>query len=356
MDSHYTPPAVADQLVAAVADLSPKLVADIAAGNGDLLFAAERKWPTAEFTATDIDRSSVRRLLRLRPSWQVGCCDLRNKRSRSSCATLERIRQSACLLLLNPPFSCRGGTRFLVNTNPNPIYASTAMSFLLQAMEYIADTGHIVSVLPLGCLYNQKDAPAWDILHSRFSIQTLRRCPIGTFPNSATHTVLVRLSPKPTSQSTSPFMARVLSPPPVKADLRVQMLRGCCPIHGLRSTKGAGPVLVHYTDLKNGTVELNGRRGHGNYRCVEGSAIIIPRVGNITRRKIAVLEARQPVMLSDCVIALVPENPDQVSRLKERLLARFTSLREQYVGTGAPFITTERLESFANSIGVEIAR
>ena len=356
MDSHYTPSAVANQLVEAANDLTPELIADLAAGNGDLLLAAERKWPAAKFLATDIDRNAIRRLLRLRPSWQLGCCDLRNKRSRRSCSALKDMLQSACLLLLNPPFSCRGGTRLLVDTSPNPIYASTAMSFLLQAIEYVADTGHVASVLPLGCLYNQKDAPAWDSLRTRFNVQTLGTYPMGTFPNSAANTVLVRLSPRQTSQPPSLPMQRSADPPPIKTNLRIHLVRGCCPIHRLRPTETSSPVLVHYTDIKNGTVELNGRRGYGNYRRIEGPAILIPRVGAITTHKIALLESPSPVMLSDCVIALIPQDPNHVPLLKERLLANFTSLQEQYIGTGAPFITTHRLESFMKSIGVEIAK
>ena len=356
MDSHYTPSAIANQLVEAANDLAPKLIADLAAGNGDLLLAAERKWPAAEILATDIDRNAVRRLRRLRPSWKVGRCDLRNEQSRRSCSALKNMLQSACLLLLNPPFSCRGGTRFLVNASPNPIHASTAMSFLLQATEYIAETGHIASVLPLGCLYNQKDIAAWDSLRTRFSIQTLGTHPMGSFPDSSANTVLVRLSPKQTSQALALPLQQSPHPTPIKTGIRVQLLRGCCPIHRLRPREPSSHVLVHYTDIKNGTVELNGRRGSGNYRRVESPAILIPRVGNITRQKIALLETPTPVMLSDCVIALIPQDPKHVFRLKERLLSGFTSLQEQYVGTGAPFITTDRLESFIKSIGVEIVK
>ncbi len=166
-DVHYTPPAVAQALVHAARDLQPKLIADLAAGNGDLLLQAERLWPAATYVATDIDHRATRRLARLRSSWTVGRCDLRNPRSRSSSRILARIQRAASLLLLNPPFSCRGGTRFLVQTPNGPLYASTAMSFLLLATAYLAPNGNIVSVLPLGCLHNSKDAAARHYLQSQ---------------------------------------------------------------------------------------------------------------------------------------------------------------------------------------------
>ena len=62
LDTHYTPSAVAKALVRAMRDLRPALVADLAAGNGDLLLEAERVWPNATFVATDIDRRAVRPL------------------------------------------------------------------------------------------------------------------------------------------------------------------------------------------------------------------------------------------------------------------------------------------------------
>ena len=129
-------------------DLRPALIADLAAGNGDLLIEAERVWPKATFVATDIDRRAIRRLARLRPSWTVGRCDLRNARSRGSCQALNQLLQSACLMALNPPFSCPGGTRFRVQTPDGPLHASTAMSFLLLAASYVGAGGHMISVLP----------------------------------------------------------------------------------------------------------------------------------------------------------------------------------------------------------------
>ena len=349
MDTHYTPSAIATSLVEAANDLRPKIIADLAAGNGDLLLAAERAWPTATFIATDIDRRAIRHLARLRPYWTVGRCDLRSQRSRRSSKALKNTN-SVCLMLLNPPFSCRGGTRFFVHTPTGPLHVSTAMSFLLLAAEYVADDGHIVSILPLGSLHSQKDAQAWEFLKSKYSIQTLRSCDTGIFPGSAASTALIRFSPHLGSTMTN------FSPPiriPHSPRLPVHVIRGSCPVHRLQKEK-ASPVLVHYTDIRNGTVELNGRRGFGGHRCVKGPAILIPRVGRITADKIALLENEISVMLSDCVIALKPRYPRHVEPLRDKLISNFAQFRNHYVGTGAPFITLRRLKSLLASLGVEI--
>ena len=353
MDTHYTPSAVAASLVAASHDLRPKLIADLAAGNGELLLPAERAWPTAKFVATDIDHGAIRRLARLRPSWTVGRCDLRSPRSRGSCHALKKILNSATLLLLNPPFTCRGGTRFLVPTPTGPLSASTAMSFILIATNYLAHAGHIVCVLPLGCLHSEKDAQAWNCLKSRFTVDVLANCPTGTFPQTAANTVLVHLSPSPSQEATIPPPSRTtLNTTP---RLHVRLVRGCCPMHRLRheTTK---PPLVHYTDIRNGTVELNGRHGFGEFRCVDGPAVLIPRVGQITTAKVAILDTQLSVMLSDCVIALKPLRPENVEPLRHRLVTNFACLQSQYVGTGAPFITLDRLHQLLGTIGVQVEK
>ena len=315
------------------------------------MLEAERVWPGATFVATDIDTSTMRRLARLRPSWIVGRCDLRSPRSRASCRALKALPNATCLMLLNPPFSCRGGTRFLTETADGSIYASTAMSFLLLASRYVAEQGHIISILPLGCVNNQKDEGAWNYLRSKYDVQILGHRRRGAFPSSAASTVTVRLSPDVPRPPTIPPDPRMAIPQP---KIRAVVIRGSCQVPRLRQDRRK-PVLVHYTDIRNAVVQLNGRHGSGEHRCVDGPAILIPRVGRITCGKVALLEAKRRVMLSDCVIALKPESLDGAHLLRERLLENFAQLSAQYVGTGAPFVTLARLTTVLSGIGVEVA-
>ena len=114
------------------------------------------------------------------------------------------------------------------------------------------------------------------------------------------------------------------------------------------------PPLVHYTDLRDGRVELAGRPGFGSYRCVTGPAILLPRVGKITPTKVASLSPGLEIMLSDCVMALKPERHELVAALRQKLIANFAELRQQYTGTGAPFITLGRLKRALHPIGVSV--
>ena len=350
VDAHYTPTAFAKSIVSAAAGLEPKVVADLAAGRGDLLLEAEQHWPSATFIATDIDCESITYLSALRPYWIVGRCDLRNPRSRSACRALRNVKHSINLLLLNPPFSCRGGTKFSVTTSVGPLTASTAMSFLLLATEYVAKNATIVVILPLGCLTNIKDIQAWNYLKANYDVHHLGNGARGTFPRSAASTAIVRLSPRGT--------VPIIRDNPVwsissKEQIEVIVTRGSCQQHRAVHSDSS-PILVHYTDLRNGFVELNGRRGFGVHKCVRGPSLIIPRVGRITPGKVAILDHKERVMLSDCVIAITPREPEYLHHLRDRIVDNFGQLQANYVGTGAPFVTLRRLHATLHAMGVHV--
>jgi hypothetical protein len=334
-----------------VQHLKPRIIADLAAGDGRLLLEAERIWPRARFVATDIDRAAIERMRRSRPGWALGLCDLRNPLSRARCMALRALSESVSLLLLNPPFSCRGGTRFEVELPGGvSISAGTAISFVLIATQYVAQRGEVVAILPSGSLYNLKDAGAWDYLRTHYQVNVLGTYGKDTFPDSAASTTLVRLS---RAQHDSRPKQANLKVTKHNIDLHVQIVRGCCPVHRPRIEAGK-PPLVHYTDLRQSFVHINGRRGFGAYRCVNSPAVLIPRVGRMTPSKIALLKAREPVMISDCVIALTVSSQADARAVQLRLLENFATLKDQYRGTGAPFITLQRLRTGLESMGINV--
>ena len=350
MDAHYTPAVIAASLLEGVRHLSPKVIADLAAGDGQLLLEAERLWPDATFVATDIDYTAVRRLRKCRPNWQVGRCDLRSKRSRASCRPLQVTHGSISLLLLNPPFTCRGGTRYSVPTDSGPLEASTAMSFLLHATIPLSNQAHIVCILPFGCLTNIKDEPAWRYLRSKYTTNVLACFQRGTFPESTARTALVLFSPMP--PNSCPQQPSSTDRPP-DCVLRVRVARGACQVHRLPPATD-GPPLAHYTDLHDGLVKLSGRRGAGPHKRVVGPAVLIPRVGRLTADKVGLLAPGLEVMLSDCVIALTPRPPHEPHLLRRLLLARLPTLKSYYGGTGAPFISLTSLKAALNEMNIDV--
>ncbi len=347
MDEHYTPTELAKLLVASVSRQRPQVVADLTAGRGHLLAEAEKRWPTAKYIATDVSQSTVRGLRRDKPRWMIGRVDLQSRRSRASCKVLKGVKGKVSLLLLNPPFSCRGGTRVSVETVAGPIECSTALSFLLIAAEYLAPTGVIAIIMPAGSIHNAKDANAWRHLRSRYRIQLLSSHGKGTFPRCSASTTLLRLGPREKQHIHDLEASSSVSPRP----LAVRLIRGCFPSTSPASYE-TGPIRVHSTDLKQARVQLNGRRGYGMYRCVRGPALLLPRVGQVTEEKLAILSQKVSVMPTDCVIALKTSSVSAARQVRQRIVAAFPEFERQYVGTGAPFVTMDRLRSALRRAGV----
>src|SRR5579872_1794059 len=106
-DQYFTPGPVAEAIVARLRSQSESIVADFAAGDGELLRAAQKRWPQARIVAADIDAACVRRLRRLHPKWTIHNHDFLHCDPRHGAARLFHALGEISLILLNPPFSQR---------------------------------------------------------------------------------------------------------------------------------------------------------------------------------------------------------------------------------------------------------
>ena len=70
---------------------------------------------------TDIDCRAVRKLRKVSESWRTGVCDFMNPRSRQSSPVLRSLNGRTNLVLLNPPFSCRGGQESICHSRRDHI-------------------------------------------------------------------------------------------------------------------------------------------------------------------------------------------------------------------------------------------
>lgn len=75
-------------------------------------------------------------------------------------------------------------------------------------------------------------------------------------------------------------------------------------------------------------------------------SVLFPRVGNVTAGKIAVLSTGVKVVLSDCVIAVICLSDNEAFRLRSTVLDDWSSFESLYSGTGARYITLEKLSRF----------
>jgi hypothetical protein len=344
-DQHPTPPKLVSRLLteaARVLESSPSIVADFAAGDGRLLHAAADRWPKAKIVAVDTDPLSVQALEQENTTWRVYKGDFLSQRvgSRLAAAT------PANLVLLNPPFSYRGGRVWKVPTKWGTCAATPAGAFLVRAFEMTARKGTVAAIMPSSFGTSQRDVSARLNL-SRDAVLTLvSQEPRGTFPSAVAATAIYVVTP-----SSQPVSVDIPEGPfTVGPKQSVRIIRGALPVHRARLGQ-VGLPFVHTTGLRHGRVQQSlgrvlPRQGE---RLVDPGAVLIPRVGKPDARKVAVYRGDGPIVMSDCVFALTESRDPQL--LANALVANWDYVVNCYAGSCAPYLTVRRLERLLRQVG-----
>lgn len=68
------------------------------------------------------------------------------------------------MILLNPPFTCKGSIIEHVNLGEQDFKVSTAMLFLMRALRFLSDNGGLYAIMPISIIYSEKDKQAWNYL------------------------------------------------------------------------------------------------------------------------------------------------------------------------------------------------
>lgn len=342
-DFYPTPVEIAEELIGGASLSSPLAIADFSAGDGALLQSAVRRWPAARVTAVDVQASLVRKLRSEFPDWSVGRCDFLSQNSTNRCHALRSLKHSVDLVVLNPPFSAHKKRWRHTTESGHGIECSTSMKFVLTSARYLRKGGEIVAVLPISAITGQKDRPARDAIQATKSFDVLRVLGRRTFKGCFAETAIVRIGERvahdfsPSTGTSSPHEL-------------VEIHRGRLHVHLLSESRSANATeFIHSTDLTNGVARRSGRMTLQSNNKISGPAVLIPRVGRADPRKIACVGANRQFVLSDCVIALKP-NDGKTKALREQMLAEKDAFCKLYLGTGAPFITLERLREFLNNL------
>jgi tRNA1(Val) A37 N6-methylase TrmN6 len=333
---------MAVSLLAHVSRECPATVVDFAAGTGRLLMAAGARWADARLFASDIDLRTVASLRKRQPDWTVSRCDFLQSASREKAEVCRRLKGSATLVLLNPPFSSRGASRCEVNVDNLSMNCSKAMAFVMTAIHYLASDGELVAILPASVLNSDKDAAARSWLSRRFSFVVVEEQPAGAFESGRARTVVVRMKPgrevgleQRTDSST------------VRSRGVIRVVRGKTPIYSLNGGTSTVP-LVHTTDF--GVSSQSVRWAPRSAAMVVGPSILLPRVGLPIKSKTCVRRG-QPFALSDCVIALEAPSFQMAKVLHEDLVSNWDALLGRYGGSCAPYITLRALRGFLAQLG-----
>lgn len=354
-DAHYTPGWVADRVASHAASLARSdapHVADYAAGDGALLRAVSKVLPQALVTATDIDPAAVARLATVESTWRVGRCDLLSARSRAGSPHLGPRSKPADLVVLNPPFSHRGGTYLPVLSGL--FRASPAMAFVSHALEQLADKGSAVVLVPSGSLSTQKDELLWAHLRRAAAVQVVDELGRTTFRGEHAVVSLVVLRgvskaalhsvDKPAQPSREPVLA--------SANAQVRLIRGTQQMHTIVSDPHGLP-LAHSTHLVGGKLR-SGPLVVATGRTIEGHAVLLPRVGAPRREKVGLRPSGGKLVLSDCVIALRGQSKATTLRLRKDLLDSWDDLAALYGGSCAPYLTVRDLRDHVEKLGYSV--
>lgn len=351
MDHFFTPTAVAKAMIDGAGSLEPRVVADFAAGRGELLSAARARWPRCVVVATDISSAHVR-VLKGNQGWKIGRCDFLNIRSRRKCAALNTHAGKVSLALLNPPFSERGARTSEAILGGQRLRCSQALAFIITATDYLHPDGQILAILPAGSLTSEKDEDAWKVLRQRFRVDLLGTNGRNTFAGCFPRTLIVRLSSHcgvPTARRASRMKATS------HRRICLELIRGTVPMYSVRPMrKENSQPLVHSTELRDNRILPAQSRVPETERSVIGPAVLLPRVGQPAASKVCLYLSRRRVALSDCVFGLQCSTPDAARRLQRLLTRKWPLVEKQYNGTCARYLTVRALTTLLEDLGCSI--
>ncbi len=351
LDAIYTPVNLATTMVTIV-NRNPKVVADFTCGDGGLLSAAAKRWPSAQFIATDVSRSALKRVRALGCVNITGRCDFLSSRSKAQCKALRDIKGKVEVVLLNPPFTCRGGTRLFVGSEAFGVWCSTAMAFLLNSLEYIGPCGEIVAILPAGSMKSEKDRNAWSILRNICRIAIVSEHDHRTFGSCDPTTMIVHLKNGESSPPAKEIAATTQEKRRKRtAGIEVTLYRGKVQMHSV--VPGRVP-LAHSTDLRDHQLVLNGHKTNSSALSLKGLFVALPRVGAPMKEKVALCDVKRRVALSDCILALTCDDERHTIDLHKTLVSNWPLLKSLYAGTGAKYLTVANLADVLRKMGYSV--
>jgi predicted RNA methylase len=347
LDAYFTPSDLAEVVVSALPD-DVCDVADFNAGEGALLRAVLRRFPNARVGATDVDPGKVRDLRRANPAWSVGCLDALSSRSRSASPVWRALVGVLDAVVLNPPFSYRGGRRAHVRVEGQVFQVSPAMAHMLVGLSALRPGGVLVGIMPRGSFSSQRDANAWRHVRSFCRVEQISEVPATAFQRAVASTRVVRLVRGAGMQAVEE--QRPLADTDLIESSVASLVRGRVQVHRVDPAATTGAPFVHTTNLRAGGVSGPLRYANANLASC-GPLIILPRIGFPSLEKVVLLESGHWV-LSDCLFGIRPEGGLESDQLLDVVRGVLPAIRSAYGGSCAPYLTLDSLISVLAAAGV----
>lgn len=348
IDTFYTPPELAQRLLSYVDCKKVRKVADFCVGKGELLKAAEARFENIKCYGTDIDNTIVDEITKQNSSWSIDVCNFLDEHSRNQTSILKE--SSFDLVLSNPPFTCKGSIIKKVEFCSCIFHVSTAMAFLVESLRYLRKNGSLFAIMPASVIYSAKDKKLISEISKGFKIELLEERESQMFKNCSPNIVLLKIERKKANVKFNYDIS--LNQPPFLFDAnnqKIKIFRGNLSVHDvIKNNSTSGCYYVHSTNLRNNSIVGLKITVDRPKSFVSGPAILLHRVGKPDISKVCIIRKTDNYVLSDCVIALMCENEETIQMLYEAIVSNEDVFYTLYKGTGAKYITIERLKGALN--------
>lgn len=336
-DSFYTPPSLAEKLAGYVTATQVCSAIDFCVGDGDLLKAVAKRYEGVQLYGTDISREALQKLGSDCPEMVLGECDFKDDDSVNNVQFLHD--NTFDLVVLNPPFTCKGSVVEHLEFEGEEFKVSTAMLFTMRALHHLSDQGGLYAILPISCVYSEKDKKAWDYLKARYNACVLEEPSRVYFKDCAPNIVLVYAGRYPMEiQHTTEVID--FSALPVTS-----IVRGCVRMQSPAYSKKRDAVpLIHTTNIQKGKLVGLKKIIPGMQLTIDGYGVVIPRVCNPNPNKVALLDGIHTYALSDCVIVLRTATMEDAEQVRTHILNNWQDFTTIYKGTGAQYTTLARVK------------
>ncbi|MFW8628320.1 hypothetical protein [Deinococcus sp. ME38] len=319
------------------------MIADLACGLGDLIYPLAAYFSNSKVILNDIDDSvndfhSFKNIDSIIFNYNFEC-------------SLERglLRQSIStkpnLILLNPPYSCRGGKYYLA-TFPDgyEVKCSRSLMYVIESLSFLNTDGIIFAILPAGIENSLRDRHALDLLKTLCSANPIAKYNNRAFPDARVETTLWEFKAIRENETIS---SEIESLPEFNDISGIKVVRGTMQMHTtkfiLKRSKGHIPF-IHTDNLKRKNRRYINKNHAKKIRM--GPCILLPRVGRITPSDIIICTDKE-FAISDCIIAI--ESTD-IENLYQRILNNTAILADYYGGSCAKYITLNLMRKFIDEI------
>lgn len=346
LDSFYTPTDAALRLVSGLA-AKPCVVGDFCVGGGELLRASEALFPGVKCIAIDKSKRAVKRIRTRHKHWKVFLADFLSDKDMAQTG----LQEGVCdLVVLNPPFTCRG-EKYKIELDGQTFSGGKALAFLVRALFYVRQGGTLRAILPSGTISSERDALLVWYLKRAYGFRTYWKSSQISFDGKTPNVVFVDMHK--TLKRVSDIRLVVSK----KFHPSKCLSRGCLNVVDAakvrRNVQEDGMLrYVHTTDMRHGQIcaseHFVASEGH---RIVSGPAVLLPRVGTPDVDKLCVISSQSHYILSDCVIAICCKSSLSANKLKQLIVTHWAACQRIYEGTGARYTTLKKLDGFLRRIG-----